>query len=371
MKNIFYLGDNVPLYIKFIDDEFDNYYVKEAKVRILHEKDNEIYEDLEWTELNQISENEFIYNYNIPLNADLGQYQIIYIGKNDNKEACKVDTINIINKNTNYINPIKVFGYVQDIKDFNNIQDVNVKIYDDNKNIVFSTKTNIDGYWETYIYPNKYTFIFSKINFKEHSINVEINEELNEQQFETIGLYLLNDIRGNGAFKVSESFKSKYGLPLVNLNINIHDILNPKNIIAKDITNNDGYFTCFLDEGTYILKAVGISFSKEFNKTFKLNVRNDGNIIMEDLSKNIAMLTNMEIISSGNGILKIKDNITDKSGNGIVDVQVNALDKKGNIIAQDYTNIAGEWTLNLDPGEYIIEYYHPRFKTITEKRIIK
>ena len=199
MENIFYLGDNVPLYIKFMDDEFNNCYVSDAKVRILHEKDGEIYEDLEWTDLVQISENEYIYNYTIPLDSDLGQYQIIYVGKNTDKEACKVDTINIINKNVNYINPIKIFGYVQNIKDFNNIQDVNVQIYDDNNQRVFTTKTNIDGYWESYIYPNKYNFLFQKVGFKDCSINVEINEEMNEQQFETIGLYLLNDTRGNGA----------------------------------------------------------------------------------------------------------------------------------------------------------------------------
>ena len=371
MENIFYLGDNVPLYIKFMDDELNNCYVSDAKVRILHEKDGEIYEDLEWTDLVQISENEYIYNYTIPLDSDLGQYQIIYVGKNTDKEACKVDTINIINKNVNYINPIKIFGYVQNIKDFNNIQDVNVQIYDDNNQRVFTTKTNIDGYWESYIYPNKYNFLFQKVGFKDCSINVEINEEINEQQFETIGLYLLNDTRGNGTFKISESFKSKYGLPLVNLDINIYDILNPKTILAKDVTNEDGSFTCFLDEGVYILKAIGVSFSKDFNKTFKLKVDNDGSMILEDLSKNIAMLTNMEIISNGNGMLKITDNIMDKNGNGIIDVQVNALDLKGNLIAQDYTNVAGEWTLNLDPGQYIIEYYHPKFKVITEKRTIK
>ena len=126
-----------------------------------------------------------------------------------------------------------------------------------------------------------------------------------------------------------------------------------------------------MDEGIYLLKAIGISFSKEFNKTFKLKVENNGNMIMEDLSKNIAMLMNIPIITNGNGIIKVKDKILDKNGNGIVDVQVNVIDKKGDIIAQDYTNAAGEWTLNLDPGEYTIEYYHPKFKTIKEKRIVE
>lgn len=370
MDNVYYLGDSVPLYVKFVDEYGEDINVTNAKVRILHTHNNETYEDLEWTDLTPISINEFLYNYKIPMDSDLGQYHIIYVAEENEKTASKIETINVIAKNANYINPIKIFGYIENIKDHTKIDDAKVEIFDNN-NKVYESYSNIDGYWEAFLYPNDYIFTFFKSKFAKKEVSVKINEELQEQQFETIGLNLENDKRGNGSFKISETFKSKMGMPLFNLSISVFDILDPNKIIGEDVTDNKGEFTCFLNEGTYILKANGKSNGSDFNKTFKLKVEYNGKFDLTDLSKNIAMLTNMEIVGNGKGLIKVEDSIMDKNGNGIIDVQINALDKKNNLIAQDYTDPNGKWCLYLDPGEYTIEYYHPNFKTITEKRIIK
>ncbi len=368
-NNIHYVGEKLSLYIKYLDEEKENVYIENSKVRILHVSGENVYEVLEWTNMDSISNDEFLYTYSIPLDSKLGCYYILYHAEYENKTAEKMEIINIISKNPNYENPIKVFGYVENIKDNSKIQACNIEIMDNTYNQSYVTETNIDGYWEAYIYPNKYTISFNKNQFISKKIEVNINEELQEQLFETIGLNLANDPRGNGVFKISETLTSKFGTPLYGLNISLFDILNPKSIIASDVTNNNGEFSCFLNEGSYILKANGVSMGIDYNKTFKLKVDVNGEYSLVDLSKNTAMITNVDIITNGNGLITVTDYIKDNNGIGIVDVQVNIL--KGNdILAQDYTNMEGKWTLKLDPGVYDIEYYHPKFKTIVDKIIV-
>ncbi|MFW6015068.1 MAG: hypothetical protein ACOCRK_01370 [bacterium] len=70
--------------------------------------------------------------------------------------------------------------------------------------------------------------------------------------------------------------------------------------------------------------------------------------------------------------IKINDKVLDGNNDPIVNVQINVFNPDddlldSNILKQEYTNPKGEWELELKPGEYIIEYFHPKFKVFTEK----
>ena len=79
MSNRYFKGEKVLLYTKFYDengnipDNIDN-----ARVRILHENNGKIYQDMNWTELKNIGGNEFFSKYNIPFNYDNGIYPAFY-----------------------------------------------------------------------------------------------------------------------------------------------------------------------------------------------------------------------------------------------------------------------------------------------------
>lgn len=69
---------------------------------------------------------------------------------------------------------------------------------------------------------------------------------------------------------------------------------------------------------------------------------------------------------------KIKDTVVDENGNPIVNVQVNIYHKgshfvDSNIIMQEYTDPNGNWEFELKQGEYIIEYFHPKFNECYEE----
>ena len=328
-----------------------------------------------WTDLNEISNNEYSYNYKIPFNGSLGQYQVIYVGQIEDKDAHAMETFHVINKSENFINAIKLYGYISDIRTNAELLDCSVKIIDMNTNeVVSQSLSNEQGYWEGYVYPGEYVFRFSKNGFIDLEINAQIGDEHNEMQFNNIGLESeIYKKKGNGIFTVEDKYTLKNGQPLVGLQIKISNIVNPKEVTAEDVTNDSGEWQCFLDSGDYLVKINGRCFGKDFDKTLRLKVNNQGEYNFDDLSKNTAMIAEQNYISPGEGAIEVKNEIKDRYGNPIIDVQVNALrpNNMNDIIAQTYTNINGQWILNLDPGNYIIEYYHPKFKTITEKITVK
>lgn len=372
MSNVYYQGDEVFLYAKF-NTESENEIVDFAQVRVLHEKDKDIYEDLSWTNMELIGNNEYFYNLKLPMECDIGEYKIIYIGKSNDKEAFIMENIHIVSKNQTMLNYVKIYGYVYDIRTNLPISESHVNIYQNNTK-VYQCSTNDVGNWEAYLYPGEYTFDFSKFTYKECNLIAQIGGEYNELQFDSIGLESeLSRNKGTGIYTVKEKMVLKNGQPLVGLSVNVSLVTAPKDVIATDITNEEGEWECYLDEGNYLLKINGKAMGKSFDKTLRLKVNDDNTYVTNDLSQNTATLTNMKYIGPGEGMVKVNDVIKDKNGNPIVDVQVNILNPKNpnDILAQTYTSINGEWELNLDPGTYTIEYYHPKFKTITDKLIVK
>lgn len=70
--------------------------------------------------------------------------------------------------------------------------------------------------------------------------------------------------------------------------------------------------------------------------------------------------------------VKIEDKVVDENKKPIVNVQINFFKPDddlidSNIIVQNYTNPKGYWNIEINPGKYIIEYFHPKFETYTEK----
>lgn len=373
-SKVYYRGDTVFLYTKFRDENNNIINPINPRVRILHDNDGDLYEDLPWTVLNE-NDNEYFNNFVIPFNADLCQYQIIYCGDINNEPQYSFETFHVISKSDKYEDTTKLFGYVYDSKDNSYLLDVNINIYNMETNEkVSQTLSNHEGYWEAYVYPGLYTFKFNKIEFSEFAINAEIGDEHNEIQFNNIGLDNLNDIStGNGIYKVTDTYVTKKGTPLNNLNINIYSILEMSKLVASDITDDNGVWNCYLNPGIYVIKINGLALGKDFDRTIRLKVDESGQYAFEDVTNNNVNVKNS--YSNGIGSKKIFDYVKDKYGNPLVDIQVNAF-KKGdnlidqNIIAQDYTDVSGKWNLNLDPGEYVIEYYHPNFKSIAEERNI-
>lgn len=379
MSNIYFRGDNIFLYAQFLDEKGNPCVVENPQVRILHDKNGTIYEDLQWTKMNSMSENEFFYNFEIPFVSDLGQYQVIYMGTYNGNVVHTVETFYLITQSEKYENTIKIYGYVNDIRVNIPLSDVMIKIINsETQEIVFQSLTNDDGFWEAFIYPGEYVFMFNKVGFILNEINVQIGDEYTELQFNNVSLESEKyKTKGNGLYLVTDKYTTKQGVPLTNLNIKISNVYNPSEIISEDYTNNEGEWQAFLDPGNYMLKVTGIALSKSFNKVFRIKVEENGSYAFEDLAKNVIKnkSTNLAKIDTGNGSIVLTDCVKDKNGNAIVDVQVNAF-KAGsqltedNIIAQDYTDIQGNWKLNLNPGNYVIEYYHPQFKVITEKRTV-
>jgi hypothetical protein len=91
MSKLYYKGDLVFLYIKFFDiNGKPAEKVENPKVRILHSKKDNIYEDLPWTKMNKLtSENEFYVNYSVPFDSECGMFDIIYYGEINGKIAGK------------------------------------------------------------------------------------------------------------------------------------------------------------------------------------------------------------------------------------------------------------------------------------------
>lgn len=378
MSNLYYRGDNIFLYVQFTDQQGNICSANNPRVRILHDKNGTIYEDLSWKNMQQMSVNEYFYNFKIPHDSDIGQYQILYTGEINQQEAYIVEVFHVIARSDTYPNAIKLYGYIHDIRTTCELADISINISDiTNGEIIYQSFSNLDGYWEAYLYPGEYNFLFSKYGFNTLEIIAQIGDEHTEIQFNNVGLE--NEVasqKGNGMYSVKDRYVTKHSTPLSNLNITIANVINPIEIIARDTTDKDGNWQCFLDPGVYIMKIFGKALSKDFNKTFRIKVENDGNFQFEDLSKNIATAITQTTINNGTGNISYSDIVVDKNGNPIIDVQVNAfkpgvvLDDK-NIIAQDYTNVQGKWTLNLVPGDYVIEFYHPKFKAFTENRKVQ
>lgn len=366
MSKLYYKGETIFLYVKFYNK--DNTIAKEIidpKVRILHEKDGNIYEDLPWSKLTNLIENEYYFNYTIPFEMDCGQYDVIYYGNINGEVASVIESFHVINKSNIYTDAIKLFGYVNNDINQAPLANVNIEIVSNDNSYLTQTYTKENGYWESFIYPGEYICAFKKEGFKDISTNIQLGNDNLEIQFNNISMESIN-VRtcGNGICKVSESLILKNGIPLDGLKVEAFNIFNPNILCASNVTNNKGLWELFLDPGFYLLKITGLSMNQDFNKSFRLRINDDCKYTIEDIENNVATVQ-QNALSNGNGSRVYRDVILDKYNNPIIDVQITAY-KNGNAIAQCYTDSAGKYELFLDAGEYMIDVYHPSFKDSPE-----
>lgn len=369
MSKLYNKGDIVFLYVKFVDnngDPIEN--VENARVRILHEKNEQIYEDLSWTPMEQLTTTEYYYNYTIPYDSDCGLYDVVYCGDIDKKVASVVESFHVINRSEIYTDSIKLYGYITDSINNLPLSSVSVEIISNDGIYITQSYTKENGYWESFVYPGEYGCTFKKDGFNTIQTSIQVGDENNEIQFNNISLESIEaKLCGSGAYKVNDSYVLKNGIPLDGLIVEAFSVLNPKEVVAKSITNNKGVWTIFLDPGFYFLKVTGKSMDQDFDKTFRLKVDDDGKYNLDDMNDNKAVIMD-NYISAGEGTEMYTDSVTDRYGNPITDVQVSAY-KSGKLIAQTYTNSKGVYELFLDKGDYMIDIYHPSFKEICEFKI--
>lgn len=362
----YYRGDTIDFYISF--DKTNKMKIHKAQIRILHDQEGTIYEDLPWTDLNLIKNNEYNFNFLIPQDFSYGQFQVIYRGTVEEKFIYSYETFNVIPQIEKYENTIKLYGFINDSKSGLPLEYVSVTVFEKYSNtIYFKSLTNREGYWESYIYPGEYNFSIKKDGYNTQDINIQIGNEHRELQFNNIVLENFNTQNGKGMFKISDEFVTNTGLPLRELVITIYDALKPLNVIAKDVTNLKGQWTCFLNAGNYLMYINGKSMGKDYDIMARLKVEENGEF-------NIGYHNKQNIVTEetkGTGSVHFKDVFLDNFNKPIVNVQIIVYTKgTKTLIAENYSDLNGEFEFFLNPGKYTFEYYHPNFKTITEDKII-
>ena len=112
MSNFYLPGEILFLQTQFIDTQDNILQVIDPKVRILHSSNGNIYEDLSWTHMLTMSPGEYFYNFQLPMDSDMGQYQVIYSGDLNGNIIYNFEFFNIIPNSIQFENVIKIFGYI-------------------------------------------------------------------------------------------------------------------------------------------------------------------------------------------------------------------------------------------------------------------
>lgn len=358
MSKLYYKGETVFLYIKF---ESDN--VVDPKVRILHENMGNIYEDMPWTKMNKIINNEYATKYVIPYNCDNGIYNIFYNGTINGRQSQHVEQFHVTDKSQIYGDAIKLYGRITSSYDDSPLNEVEIQVRS-NDNVYYTQSSSLfDGTWETFVYPNNYNIIFKLDGFKDFETNFEIGFDSREVNFGNVVLESnAKKLCGNGICEVTDSYILKNGIPLDGLQVCAMSIENPTDVVAQDITNNRGEWKIFLDPGYYLLRVTGNSMNLEFNKVFRLKVTPELTFELDDMESNV-ISSQDEYLSNGEGPIDYEDFIYDRQGNPIPDVQVNIY-KGVKLIAECYTDIKGRYIFHLDAGKYQVDLYHPQYKEL-------
>jgi hypothetical protein len=382
MSNLYRRGENIFLYVQFKDENGNSIVVSEPEFKIISEQDEDP-SSIFWESLFPLSEDgennsEYYCNYVIPHDAHYGTYEIVYRANYEDKVARVIESFRVIPTSNIYENTIKVYGYVHQDNNSLPIQDVFVEIFTNNeKEIVYETRTNSAGYWEAHVYPDNYKFYFNKYGYLEVEFVVQVGYEHNEIQFNNVVMESEEKKKyGTGIYKVHDKYITKEGMEIFGLNVKAYNVASLSNLVAENTTDKDGLWELFLDPGIYLLKIDGYLYETPFREKFRLKVYDDGQFSFENLSSNVAVPVHEEYISPGDpnnsNNVEVSDSVIDKEGYPIVDVQINVF-KKGDmntIVAQDYTDSTGYWKVFLVPGNYVFEYYHPNFDVIMEERKI-
>jgi 5-hydroxyisourate hydrolase-like protein (transthyretin family) len=360
----YFKGDKALLYCEF---RVENKIIKvdNPKVRVLHEADEVVYEDLPWKSMNALDEG-YSYTFDTNICDNYGQYVVVYRGMFNGETLNVLDKFNIVVKNIEDINSIYLYGYVNDINNNRLLKGLTVKVVElESNNVVFSTLTDEDGKWESKLYPGDYEFVFSMNGYESRSVRAQIGDENEEIQFNNIGLEKISDkALGNGLFKIEDEFTSKNDMGIPDVEISIFNIDDIETALIETKTDNHGKWKVFLDEGNYVMK---IKTPTGILKKFKLNVYNSGEKTIEEIvSKDTK--TKTKTVYNGNGENEVVDYILDAHGNGIEGASIIAsvynIEKDiYEYVCEDITDVDGSFKLNLNKGKYKFVINSNGFKT--------
>ena len=361
-----YKGDKTTLYCEFKkDDKIVN--VKEPKVRVLHEYNDKVYEDLPWQKMKKM-DNGYCYVFDTNVCKNYGKYVVVFSGKYKCETLNVLDDFHIIAKNIDDNNTIYVYGYINDINSNRILKSVQIQIVSlDSGDIIYQTSTDEDGKWESNIFPGDYEFKFSMDNYESRSVRAQVGDENKEIQFNNVSLEHIADVSlGNGLYKIEDEFITKNDMGIENVSVLIYNVDDTENVLVSTKTNNKGKWKAFLDSGTYIVK---IELPSGTKKTFQMIVYNDGTkAISEIQTKDTSIDKNSKKVLHGKGTENVTDFILDAHGNGIEGAVIKAYKYKPckddyEYECEDVTNKDGQFVLNLNKGKYKFVIEHPSFTT--------
>ena len=355
-------GDSIPLYVEFkFNDEIVN--VDTPRVRVLHEIDEKIYEDLPWKVMKPFADG-YIYNLDSNTLDVIGEYVAVYEGmynseKLNNVEAFELTVPNILEQES--IDKIKIYGFVDDLNEHKLLKDVKIKIKNlVDGNIVHQTLSDYSGRWEAYCFAGEFEFEFSLAGYETKILQVQVGDENSEVQFNNISLENQKDkILGSGMFKIEDSFTDKMGLGIKDISINVYSLDDTNKPLLTTTTDSYGKWKAFLDSGSYLIK---IKLPSGVEKILSMTIDSEGKAsIKETKQSNSKSIQN---INTTFGNKCVSDYIKDAHGNGLENVRISVFKNDQNI-GETYTDINGYFTLNLDNGVYKIVCSKEKFKEYT------
>lgn len=362
-----YQGDKKILYCDFkVDGKIVQ--VENPQVRILHEFEDNVYEDLPWQTMTPMDEG-YVYNFDTNVCQTDGKYVIVYKAQYQGETLNQLEEFNIIPNNLEGNNTIYIYGFVNDINNNHLIKNVKIKVVDcENGSTIYQTTTDEDGKWEVYIPPSDYEFKFELDGYNERSVRVQIGDENKEIQFNNISLEKQSDCAlGNGLYKIEEEFTTKNDMGIPNVEIEIFSSENVNECLVSTRTDDKGKWKAFLDDGSYLLK---IQLPSGVKKKFQLTVYNDGSKTIDEIVSRESTIIHKQV-DNGHGDCPLTDYVLDAHGNGIENVLVRAF--AYNIDTDSYelecqatTTSEGQFELNLNHGKYKLVVQGEGFKRVEQ-----
>jgi len=358
-KNIMdYLkGDQIPLFTEFKQDD-KIIKVESPRVRVLQERDNQIYEVMTWKSMSPFVEG-YMYMFNSSICDYPGEYVVVFSGKYNENTLNQLDKFNLKIKTQSSSNQIKIYGIVNDMGDKHFLQDTKITFTNMiTGSIASETTSDYSGAWECFVYPGRFNVIFSKDRYHDKILQIQIGDEKNEIQFNTISLESQSQFNhGSGMYRVNDNFTSKNGLGIENINISIYHSNSLDEVLVNVVTDYTGKWEVFLDDGSYVLKA---QLPSGLIKVFDLQVQQGGEHLIKEIVSNNATTISGENTTLGSNV--ITDFVQDAHGNGIANVKLSVY-KEDKLIGNAFTLADGSFSLNLDSGTYKITCEHDNFKS--------
>ena len=354
-------GESIPLYSVFkIQDHIVP--VELPKVRVLHEENDKVYEDLTWHAMTAFDDG-FIYTLDSNICEYLGEYTVVYEAIYNDQKIHNIETFTLTIPNevsSQSLNNIKLYGFIDDLNSHKLLEKVKVSVKNViNNNIIATTYSDYSGRWECYVFPGELEFQFQLDGFETKTIRAQVGDSNEEVQFNNISLENNTDMTlGKGQFNIEDVFSDKTGKGIDGVVLEVYSSLDNA-LLLTTTTDNKGQWHVFLDAGSYMLKAI---LPSGLERLFRMNIDSQGIKNITAYSKSDSVSS--EYLNTTIGEKSINDFIKDAHGTGLSNVHI-TIWQNNLMIGETYTRIDGSFTLNLDPGIYKMVCSKEGFKEYT------